>query len=445
MQSQAPGASAIFGQFPCRECMCPPYIESPQSESCSEKVAGVHRFSAAMPMIFSEHPLGPLHTWILRCNILHVELTVLKHFSAFFRKCDSFQCCSKPASKHRSHAATRKFWSAMAVTATLHGFFREDYKLQPGTSEAFFDFSVFTGGCWGCLKYFCLPPCGQNCRTTFKSMRNQTSCNVRLEDARQKQKEEGLSDAEFFAKYGFILMKHKTKMTAEDWLKSSTLMNPSSNKGQIPEATETPVLKVYSNELVEIIKELIPQVESIHFPKHALRRGPNGPNPLYGLGVHQDFGLYPEDMTTTHVSKGNFEDWMSKLKDDSVGGYSVINFWRPILPMEGPVKNTPLALCDPNTVKIDMIVPSRIIGFVKGGQRSMNLTFSKEQKWYYYPEMTKDEVLVFRQFHFDKTVSAPYKQLRTVFHSAFHHPHASKQDEARCSSEYRVGVWLKMK
>lgn len=276
-------------------------------------------------------------------------------------------------------------------------------------------------------------------------MRNQTSCNVRLEDARQKQKEEGLSDAEFFAKHGFILMKHKTKMTAEDWLKSSTLMNPLSNKGQIPEATETPVLKVYSTELVEIVNKLIPQVESIHFPKHALRRGPNGPNPLYGLGVHQDFGLYPEDMTTTHVSKGNFEDWMSKLKDDSVGGYSVINFWRPILPMEGPVKNTPLALCDPNTVKIDMIVPSRIIGFVKGGQRSMNLTFSKEQKWYYYPEMTKDEVLVFRQFHFDKTVSAPYKQLRTVFHSAFHHPHASKQDEARCSSEYRVGVWLKMK
>ncbi len=282
---------------------------------------------------------------------------------------------------------------------------------------------------------------------TFKTVRNQTSCNVTLEDARQKQKEEGLSDAEFFAKYGFILMKHKTKMTAEDWLMSSTSLNPLSKKEKKlrEEKTETPVLEVYSNELVEIIKELNPQVESIHFPHHALRRGPNGPNPLYGFGVHQDFGLYPEDMTTTHVSAGSFEDWMSKLKDDSVGGYSVINFWRPILPMKGPVKNTPLALCDPNTVEIDSIVPSRIIGFVKEGQRSMSLKFSKDQKWYYYPEMTKDEVLVFRQFHFDKTVSAPYKQLRTVFHSAFHHPHASKQDETRCSSEYRVGVWLKMK
>ena len=30
--------------------------------------------------------------------------------------------------------------------------------------------------------------------------------------------EEGLSKREFFEKYGFVLMPHKTQMTAEDWL-----------------------------------------------------------------------------------------------------------------------------------------------------------------------------------------------------------------------------------
>ena len=51
----APGASAILGQFPSRECMCPPYIESPQS----------HRVLLTARL----HPLGP---WL--------QLTVLMRF-----------------------------------------------------------------------------------------------------------------------------------------------------------------------------------------------------------------------------------------------------------------------------------------------------------------------------------------------------------------------------
>ena len=41
---------------------------------------------------------------------------------------------------------------------------------------------------------------------------------------------------------------------------------------------------------------------------------------------------------------------------------------RPILPMEGPVKDTPLALCDPNTVRGEQVVRNTTMGFVKGGR-----------------------------------------------------------------------------
>ena len=61
---------------------------------------------------------------------------------------------------------------------------------------------------------------------------------------------------------------------------------------------------------------------------------------------------------------------------------------------------------------------------------------------YYYPDMTTDEVLVMKQFQYERGVEAPYERIRTVFHTAFKHPDASSTDEARFSSEYRVKVWL---
>ena len=30
-----------------------------------------------------------------------------------------------------------------------------------------------------------------------------------------------------------------------------------------------------------------------------------------------------------------------------------VNFWRPVLPMKGPVKKAPLAVCDPSSVKLE--------------------------------------------------------------------------------------------
>lgn len=164
--------------------------------------------------------------------------------------------------------------------------------------------------------------------------------------------------------------------------------------------------------------------------------------------MHQDYGLYPEDMKTTYGIAcsdvdGSFEDFLERCYHEDTGGFSIINFWRPVPPMAGPVKKTPLAVCDPSTVKVEDCVPIEMYGFVPGGQRSLILKQNTDQKWYYYPDMTTDEVLVFRQFHYERGVQAPYSRIKTVFHTAFKHPGSSPHDEARSSSEYRVGVWLK--
>lgn len=94
-------------------------------------------------------------------------------------------------------------------------------------------------------------------------------------------------------------------------------------------------------------------------------------------------------------------------------------------------------------MNVEDIVPQDLYGFAPKGQHNMGIKFNPNQKWYYYPDMTTEEVLVFRQFHYEKGWEAPYKKINTVFHTAFQNPSAPKDAEKRCSSEYRVSVWLK--
>ena len=57
----------------------------------------------------------------------------------------------------------------------------------------------------------------------------------------------------------------------------------------------------------------------------------------------------------------------------------------------------------------------------------------------YYPEMTCDEVLVFKQFEFFKEIDeVPEPRQRSIFHTAFNHPGASFFDDRRQSTEYRM-------
>ena len=73
---------------------------------------------------------------------------------------------------------------------------------------------------------------------------------VKVEDARKKQVEEGLSKRDFFDKYGFVLFEHPTKMAAEDWLKHSSVAGVERK----PEPGEaSPVREIYTKELEPLV------------------------------------------------------------------------------------------------------------------------------------------------------------------------------------------------
>ena len=79
------------------------------------------------------------------------------------------------------------------------------------------------------------------------------------------------------------------------------------------------------------------------------------------------------------------------------GRVRVINVWRPI---EHPVEDYPLAVCDPSSVLADDLIEcDHVRRKFKGA--NMYSHFSPGQKWYYMGEQRPEEALLIKMFDSD--------------------------------------------
>jgi len=69
-----------------------------------------------------------------------------------------------------------------------------------------------------------------------------------------------------------------------------------------------------------------------------------------------------------------------------------INVWRPI---KGPVESWPLALCDARTVEEHDLVASDLVYKNRVGE-TYSVTYNPAHKWYYAPELRRDEALLLK-------------------------------------------------
>ncbi|HJP69668.1 MAG TPA: CmcJ/NvfI family oxidoreductase, partial [Sphingomicrobium sp.] len=173
---------------------------------------------------------------------------------------------------------------------------------------------------------------------------------------------------------------------------------------------------------------------------HILRRGRDTPTPDYADGVHSDGGLDLDDYLHNIAAFASPEAarwWRSLYERPSVSGLVWIDFWRTTN-MNGPLQHMPLALCDPTSVEPADLVPVAMTGIAPQARQSRHLClrFDAQQRWYYYPHMTTDELLAFKLAEFWKE-STP---VRNCFHSAFPHPDTPTNAEKRQSCEHRVAV-----
>jgi hypothetical protein len=192
-----------------------------------------------------------------------------------------------------------------------------------------------------------------------------------------------------------------------------------------------------------IRRRLFPEARlEIWQPPAVVRRGRDTAN-TYANGVHNDFGLKADDYQENLAAFTSHEvarRWRDRFDADDVIGFSNIDFWRPTN-MVAPLRHMPLAVCDPDSVRREDLVATRISGLTPTGRpgNPLSLRYDIGHRWCWYPGMTTDEVLVLTLIHIDKTdEGAP---LRTCFHSAVADPDAPDSVEPRQSCEHRVGVF----
>jgi hypothetical protein len=132
------------------------------------------------------------------------------------------------------------------------------------------------------------------------------------------------------------------------------------------------------------------------------------------------------------------ERWRPKDNGRSVRRFAHYNVWRALSP---PPQDIPLAVCDARSVSPSDVVDADSITDKPGTPEStivvVLLHHSPRHRWSYFPNMNRDEVLVFKSH--DSDPAQPHQ----VPHSAFKDPSCPAGVAPRTSIEMRaVAFWF---
>lgn len=108
--------------------------------------------------------------------------------------------------------------------------------------------------------------------------------------------------------------------------------------------------------------------------------------------------------------------------------FAIVNVWRPI---KGPVPDFALAFCDASSVGPDDLIPVKRAARDRIGEIQLSL-YDPGHRWYYFPAMGVDEVLIFKTYD-----SATDGRARFTPHTSFADPGAPADSPPRESIETR--------
>lgn len=273
--------------------------------------------------------------------------------------------------------------------------------------------------------------------------------NVDILDGRELQSSEykGQPDfqSRFFKKHGFVLLQHESKV--QNWDSGAFGATDALGDHSLELASSVNEVELYYlPEIDYIIRNTLLPGERIEIdqPNMLLRRGEDTPNPYYAQVVHNDYGRTANDYeenAIAYIDEDHARHWRNRFERDEVRGYMEVNFWRTVH-MSQPLQHMPLAVLDRSSVHCDDLISSGLEGFTTSGQvtNQLSLRYNEDQRWYYYPRMTTNEVLVLNLFEYHKDHDGTL--VYNTYHSAFEEPFPEGKVEHRQSCEHRVGVYL---
>src|SRR5262245_45752337 len=109
--------------------------------------------------------------------------------------------------------------------------------------------------------------------------------------------------------------------------------------------------------------------------------------------------------------------------------FAIIQVWRPL---RHPVETFPLAICDARSLSPENLVVSERRYPHRIGQ-TYAITYNAEHRWYWFPQMRRDEALVFKVYD-----SLTDGRARWTAHTAFHDPTSPPNARPRESIEIRT-------
>jgi hypothetical protein len=113
--------------------------------------------------------------------------------------------------------------------------------------------------------------------------------------------------------------------------------------------------------------------------------------------------------------------------------FAVVNVWRPI---GGPVEESPLALCDAQSIAPEDLIPTDLVYRDRIGE-TYALAHNPAHRWFYFPRMATDEAVLIKCYD-----SAEDGRARFAAHSAFDDPTSPPSARPRESIEARTLVFF---
>ena len=190
------------------------------------------------------------------------------------------------------------------------------------------------------------------------------------------------------------------------------------------------VRDVYYPEIETLVKQATGAVKAIVFD-HTIRVDDGGLQQDRKVrapvrNVHNDF--------TIAAAEQRVRDLLPKAEAEERLGrrFGSINVWRPIL---GPVETAPLAICEYGSIRdADLIAAERRYRDRIGG--IYYLRYNPDQRWYYFPKMTRDEAVLLKCYD-----SLTDGTARWTAHGAFDDPTTPAGAAPRESIEIRTLVF----
>ena len=215
-----------------------------------------------------------------------------------------------------------------------------------------------------------------------------------------------LADRLSLEEQGFVLVEHKTKVA--DFFDAAQLES------------------VYYPEVEQLIKSVSGASRAVIFD-HTLRSGDE---------AEREERLIREPVLSAH---NDYTEWSGPnrvreaLPDEAEAllarRFAIIQVWRAI---NQPIQANPLALADAKSIESDdLIVAERRYPHRVG--QTYRLKYSPKHRWFYFPEMRRNEALVFKVFDSEKDGRA-----RFTPHTSFDDPTSPPNAPPRQSIEVRA-------